>query len=102
MSFLISDFLKIYSPVSGSKEAVKNWVRNTMHDIFLKEGGVNEKLHYHDPSESKERAVQVTFLKNGTKSLPKLTSENLKNKWVEDGCHAGNFFTSTESTLTLF
>ena len=28
----------------------------------------------------KVKSLQVTFLKNGTKSLPKLTSENLKNK----------------------
>ena len=34
--------------------------------------------------------VQVTFLKNGTKSLPKFTSENLKNKRLEDGCLAGS------------
>ena len=32
--------------------------------------------------------LQVTFLKNGTKSLPKLTSENLKNKQLEEGCLA--------------
>ena len=39
-----------------------------------------------------EQAVQVTFLKNGTKSLPKLTSENLKNKRLEDGCIAESHF----------
>ena len=36
--------------------------------------------------------LQVTFLKNGTKSLPKFTSENLKNKQLEDGCLAGSHF----------
>ena len=34
--------------------------------------------------------IQVTFLKNGTKSLPKFTSENLKNKRIDDGCLVGS------------
>ena len=36
--------------------------------------------------------LQVTFLKNGTKSLPKFTSENLNNKWLEDRCLFGVHF----------
>ena len=37
-------------------------------------------------------SIQVTFLKNGTKSLPKLTSENLKHKLLANGCLAGSHF----------
>ena len=37
-------------------------------------------------------SIQVTFLKNGTKSLPKLTPKKLKNKRLEDGCLAGADF----------
>ena len=33
--------------------------------------------------------VQLTFLKNGTKSLSKLASENLKNNRLQNGCLAG-------------
>ena len=29
--------------------------------------------------------LQVRFSQKGSKSLPKFTSENLKNKWLEDG-----------------
>ena len=36
--------------------------------------------------------LRVTFLKNGTKSHPKFTSENLKNKRLEDKCLAGIHF----------
>ena len=36
--------------------------------------------------------VQVTFLKNGKKSLPWLTSENLKNKRLEGRYLAGSHF----------
>ena len=37
-------------------------------------------------------SILVTFLKNGTKSLPKLTSENLKHKLLGNGCLAGSHF----------
>ena len=30
---------------------------------------------------------QVRFSQNGSKSLPKFTSENLENKWLEEGSH---------------
>ena len=43
--------------------------------------------------------LQVTFLKNGTKSLPKLTSENLKNKWLEEGCLSGVDFLNSQGSL---
>ena len=34
------------------------------------------------------RILQVRFFQKGSKLLPKFTSENLKNKWLEDGCLA--------------
>ena len=37
-------------------------------------------------------ALQMTFLKNGTKSLPKITSENLKNKQLKNKCLDGSHF----------
>ena len=36
--------------------------------------------------------VKVRFSLKGSKSLPKFTSENLKNKWLENGCLAGSLF----------
>ena len=36
--------------------------------------------------------LQVTYLKNGTKSLAKFTLENLKNTQLEDRCLAGGHF----------
>ena len=36
--------------------------------------------------------LQVRFSQKGSKLLPKFTSENLKNIWLEDGCLAGVHF----------
>ena len=43
--------------------------------------------------------LQVTLLKNGTKILPKFTSEHLKNKRLEDGCLAGGLSAKGSSGL---
>ena len=43
--------------------------------------------------------VQVTFLQNGTKSLSKFTSENLKNKRLEDRCLAGGVISDIHRVL---
>ena len=34
-------------------------------------------------------SLQVRFYQKGSKTFPKLTSENLQNMWLEDGCLAG-------------
>ena len=36
--------------------------------------------------------LQVRFSQKGSKSLPKFTSENLNNKWLQDGCLDGVHF----------
>ena len=61
-------------------------------DWWYPSGGVNGRG-------SSASTVQVTFLKNGTKSLPKLTSKNLKNKRLDDGCLAGSHFWHPQGPL---
>ena len=60
---------------------------------FTKESGVKcRHLNFWWLVTFEPLEIQVTFLKNGTKYLTKLTSENLKNWWLEVGCLAGDNF----------